>query len=81
LRKFDLATGKKLRRMENPGTFAVALTRDGKQALTAGDTMRLWDLEKEKEVRRFSGHTGTVRTVVLSPDGKRIVDPENWTTG
>ena len=48
------------------------VTRDGKLLLTGGEdsTMRLWDLETGKEVRRFAGHEGRVRAVAFSPDGK-----------
>jgi hypothetical protein len=69
LRMWDLATGKELARMEHPwAVLSIAATQDGKQALTGSDkAIRLWDLEKEKAVRLFEGHTGPVRSVVLSP--------------
>jgi WD40 repeat protein len=51
------------------------VTRDGKLLLTGGEdkTIRLWDLESGKEVRRFEGHTDKVRAVAFSPDGKQVV--------
>jgi WD40 repeat protein len=51
------------------------VTRDGKWLLTGGEdkTIRLWDLETGKEVRRFEGHTDKVRAVAFSPDGNRAV--------
>src|SRR5262249_1608275 len=49
--------------------------RDGKLLLTGGEdsTVRLWDLETGKEVRRFEGHEGKVRAVAFSADGKQAV--------
>ena len=51
------------------------MSGDGKLLLTGGEdkTMRLWDLETGKEVRRFEGHTDKVRAVAFSPDGKQAV--------
>jgi WD40 repeat protein len=47
---------------------------DGRQAVTgSGDyTIKLWDLDRFKEVRCFEGHSGTVYTLALSADGKRL---------
>jgi WD40 repeat protein len=36
-------------------------------------SMRLWDVESGKEIRRFEGHTNQVRCVAFSADGQRIV--------
>jgi WD40 repeat protein len=51
------------------------VTRDGKLLLTGGEdsTLRLWDLETGREVRRFAGHEGRVRAVAFSPDGRQAV--------
>jgi WD40 repeat protein len=53
--------------------LAVAISPDGRRALTGGDdqTVRLWDLDSKKELARFTGHTAAVLTVALSPDGLR----------
>jgi RNA polymerase sigma factor (sigma-70 family) len=50
----------------------VDLAPDGRTALSAGldGTVRLWDLERGEEVRRFDGHDGGVVTVAVSPDGR-----------
>jgi WD40 repeat protein len=39
----------------------------------ADHTARLWDVQTGAEVRRFSGHSNTVRDVVFSPDGQYIL--------
>jgi RNA polymerase sigma factor (sigma-70 family) len=60
------------------GIGMVAVSRDGRRALSCGltygdgdPTVRLWDLETGKELKRFEGHTGGVYGVAFSPDGKR----------
>eukprot|EP00741_Cyanophora_paradoxa_P018580 tig00021070_g17936.t2 len=54
---------------------AVAITRDGKRAVSgsADKTLRVWDLESGAELRRFAGHEIGVTSVAISPDGKRAV--------
>jgi WD40 repeat protein len=54
----------------------VALSPDGKRALSAGRSdplVRLWDVKTGKELRQFRGHTSWVWTVAFSPDGKHIL--------
>ena len=48
----------------------VALTPDGRFALTSGPAVRLWDLATGKEVRKFPGNQQVVTAVALSPDGR-----------
>jgi WD40 repeat protein len=36
-------------------------------------TVRLWDVDRLEELRRFVGHTKTVGAVALSGDGRRII--------
>jgi WD40 repeat protein len=52
--------------------MGVALSPDGKQALSGGldKTLRLWDVETGKELRQFEGHSGNVHGVAFSPDGR-----------
>eukprot|EP00741_Cyanophora_paradoxa_P018442 tig00021070_g17805.t1 len=54
---------------------AVAITRDGKRAVSgSGDsTLRVWDLESGVELRRLAGHEDGVSSVAILPDGKRAV--------
>jgi WD40 repeat protein len=35
--------------------------------------VRLWDVATGKEVRRFTGHEGSVNSVAVTPDGKYVV--------
>ena len=55
--------------------LGVAFSPDGRYVATSGTdgTARLWDISTGDEIRRFTGHTGAVRSVVFSPDGKFIL--------
>jgi WD40 repeat protein len=54
---------------------AVAITPDGRQALSASDdqTLKLWELESGAELRTLSGHSDWVRAVVITPDGRQAL--------
>jgi serine/threonine protein kinase len=51
----------------------VALSRDGKRALSAGfdKVARLWDVESGQELAALEGHPDTVHGVAIAPDGRR----------
>ena len=54
---------------------AVALTPDGKRAISAsGDkTLKVWDLETGRTLRTLEGHSASVFGVAVTADGKRAV--------
>jgi WD40 repeat protein len=53
----------------------IAVSRDGKRALTAGmdNTARLWEIDTGKELKKLTGHTGWVWSVAFSPDEKQAL--------
>jgi serine/threonine protein kinase len=50
----------------------VAVTPDGRRALSGGDdaTLRLWDLETGRALQSFAGHTGAVMGVAIGANGR-----------
>jgi RNA polymerase sigma factor (sigma-70 family) len=76
VRVWDAATGKELRRFEEPDiVLAVAVSPDGKTVATAdagrSSTVRLRDLATGKELRRFQGQM-PIFHVLFAPDGKTL---------
>jgi RNA polymerase sigma factor (sigma-70 family) len=78
----DVATGKELRRLDNPnnqGFTPVVFSPDGRTvaggtALSRFGTAVLWDAATGKELRRLKGHDGSVNSLAFSPgDGKFLV--------
>ena len=53
--------------------LAVAVSRDGKKLLTAGDEVRLWDLDSRKLIETFSEHSSKVCAVAFSAKGENFV--------
>jgi RNA polymerase sigma factor (sigma-70 family) len=54
------------------GVNSVAFARDGKTLASGGwdDTIRLWDVETGKQLRKIDAHKAMVGRVLFSPDGK-----------
>jgi WD40 repeat protein len=83
---FDAATGKLIRgfKDDNGQILSVAFSRDGKKILTGSNNLRnnregaectaaLWDAGAGNEIQAFRGHTGTIGSVAISPDGKQVL--------
>jgi WD40 repeat protein len=62
-------------RGSNPRVNSVAISADGKRAVSASmdGALRYWDLENFLLIRQIVGHQGDALCVALSPDGKRIL--------
>jgi WD40 repeat protein len=88
VRLWDLESGDLIRefRGHTEGVFSVAFSPDGRLAYsTSGGflrggwedgrdaAIRVWDVETGQEVRRMEGHRGIVRSVAVSPDGRRVL--------
>jgi WD40 repeat protein len=61
---------------EFEGVLALALSPDGKTVAsggTQGGTVRLWNIDTGKVVKRWTGDTDIVQSVGWSPDGCRVV--------
>ncbi len=54
---------------------AVAFSSDGKLALIAGAdrSIRIWNVDAARDLRRLIGHTASVWSVAFSPDGRRAL--------
>src|SRR5262249_37798453 len=88
VRLWDLASGEVIRefRGHTEWVFSVVFSPDGKLAYsTSGGrisrgwqdgrdaAIRVWDVETGREAFRMEGHRGVVRSVAVSPDGRRVV--------
>jgi serine/threonine protein kinase/WD40 repeat protein len=60
---------------DSRGLAVLTFSPDGKRMITAGmdARVRLWDAVSGKLVMTLGGHTDLVRSIALTPDGKRIV--------
>jgi WD40 repeat protein len=52
---------------------AVAVTPDGKRAISAADTLKVWDLDNGAELLSLEGLRCTVNALAVAPDGKRAI--------
>ena len=57
------------------GVMAVAVTPDGRRAVSGSDdrTLKVWDLEQGALLATLEGHGDWVRAVAVTPDGRRAV--------
>ena len=87
LKLWELDTGKELRTFSGHtgAVVSVAFSPNGRFALSGGcdeknlfnyckqGSLKLWDVATAKELRSFTGHTDTVQSVALSPDGRFVL--------
>jgi WD40 repeat protein len=77
MRVWNLKTGRTVRTLASHSerVKAVALSRDGRRAVTASEdrTLKLWDLNTGRELRTLTGHSGPIVSVAISDDGRRAV--------
>jgi WD40 repeat protein len=73
VRIWSAATGDLVRVL--PGCQWAAFTPDNKHvlAVSADNTLRLWELNTGREVRQFRGHTASPSAFDISRDGERVL--------
>ncbi len=62
----------------NASVSSAAFSPDGQWLATGGrdQSVRLWDLAKRTEARRFQGHADSVVAVAFAPDGRAVYSAE-----
>ncbi|MFH0992128.1 MAG: caspase family protein [bacterium] len=71
---FDVASGKEQKTLSTGVKInSLEFSRDGKVLLVAsGAVIRFWDIEQAKVIKTLKGHSSTVNSLSLSPDGTVI---------
>jgi WD40 repeat protein len=78
LKIWDAASGRQLRSLSVPGMRAdcFALSPDGRLAALGGaadeGNVRIWDVQRHKEIARLRGHERPVQALTFSPDGRNL---------
>jgi WD40 repeat protein len=64
-----------VRRLEADAIYRVAFSPDGLRLVSTGndDTVRVWDVESGKEIKRFILDSPTAPGATFSPDGRLIL--------
>ncbi len=72
---WDMATGKQLRTLNTVGMLGAAgFSPDGNllAAESSGNSIRLWDLNADRELHHLKGHTNQITELRFSGDGKML---------
>jgi WD40 repeat protein len=81
---FKVSRGQRSLRGHSGPVAGVAVTRDGKRAVSASadETLKVWDLESGRALRTLEDRSIWVKCVAVTGDGKRVVAASgngNWT--
>ena len=70
----DAISGKELLKLEGEALYA-AFSPDSKKVITAdfGTSTRIWDVDSGKKLHNLEGGCGHRWSVVMSPDGKKVI--------
>jgi WD40 repeat protein len=80
LKVWDVRTGRLVRVFPNDsGGDSISVSRDGNLAAVGGKNkeIRIWEVQSGKLKKVLSGHTGNIRSVAISPDG-RLAAASSW---
>ncbi len=71
---WNLVTGVELFSFEEPGTYCLRYSPDGRRLVGAGSnsTITFWAVDTGQKLCTMSGHKGRVYSLAFSPDGKRL---------
>jgi WD40 repeat protein/uncharacterized caspase-like protein len=71
---WDAATGRFVRRLEGGSAGTAAFSPDGRSILAGNSdgSAQLIEIATGRSVRRFEGHSGAVKSLAFSPDGRLV---------
>jgi len=75
LKVWEVGSGRELRTLPGRAVNGVALSRDGRVAVSASSdkTLKVWEVASGRELRTLQGHTGEVFGVAISEDGRLAI--------
>jgi WD40 repeat protein len=72
---WDIATGRRLRKISSLGMTTVAITANDTSIITGSDdgTIRVWDARSGELRRQWAAHSKAVRAIALVPGSERLL--------